>query len=92
MRAIVRTNLLEGDVERLQGARRQAFLLAEQPEEDVLRADVVVLESVGFVLGDDDGLPGAFGEALEHGTSLAARYAALMSMILCFVPVRKSFR
>jgi hypothetical protein len=32
----------------------------------VLGADVVVLEDAGLLLGEDDHLPGPFGEALKH--------------------------
>src|SRR5439155_5584100 len=60
----------DGDVERLENARGETFLLTEEAEEDVLGADVVVLEGAGLVLGEDDNLPGAFSEALEHCGSL----------------------
>ena len=60
------THLLDRDVERLEHASRQAFLLAEQAEQDVLRADVVVLESARLVLGQDDDLTSPFCEAFEH--------------------------
>ena len=36
----------------------------------MLGADVVVLEDAGLLLGEDDHLPGPFGEALKHGCSL----------------------
>ena len=57
---------LDGDVERLEHARGEALLLAEEAEQDVLGADVVVLEDAGLLLGEDDHLPGPFGEALKH--------------------------
>ena len=57
---------LHGDVERLEHARGEALLLAEQAEQDVLGADVVVLEDPGLLLGEDDHLAGPFCEALEH--------------------------
>jgi hypothetical protein len=41
-------------------------LLAEQAEEDVLRADVVVLERPRLLLGEDDHLSGSLCESLEH--------------------------
>ena len=52
-------------VERLEHASGQAFLLAEEAEENVLGPDVVVLERAGFVLGEDDDLAGPFCESLE---------------------------
>jgi hypothetical protein len=38
----------------------------DQPEQDVLGADVVVLEHPGLFLSQDDDPPRAVGEALEH--------------------------
>jgi hypothetical protein len=32
----------------------------------VLGADVVVVQAPGLFLGQDDGVPGAVGESLEH--------------------------
>jgi hypothetical protein len=42
----------------------------------VLRADVVVLENAGFLLGEDYHLPGPFGKALKHAvlTLLSGNY------------------
>ena len=51
---------------RLEDARSEALLLAQQAEQDVLGADVIVLENPGLLLGEDDHLPGPFGEALKH--------------------------
>ena len=59
-------HLLDGDVEGLEHPRGQAFLLAEEAEQDVLGADVVVLQGTGFVLREDDDLPGTLCEPLEH--------------------------
>ena len=59
-------NLLDGDVERLEHARGETLLLAEEPEQDVLGADVVVLQGTGFVLGENDDLAGPLRETLEH--------------------------
>ena len=62
----LRAHLLDRDVERLEHARGEAFLLAQQPEQDVLRADVVVLERPRLVLRENDDLPSPFCESLEH--------------------------
>ena len=59
-------HLLDGDVEGLEHARGQAFLLAEEAEQDVLGADVVVLQGTRFVLREDYDLPGPLCESLEH--------------------------
>ena len=60
-------HLFHGDVELLEHPRGEALLLAQQAEQDVLRADVVVLESSRLVLREDDHLPCPFRESLEHG-------------------------
>ena len=57
---------LDGDVERLEHARGEALLLAQQAEQDVLGADVVVLERPGLFLREDDHLPGPLCESLEQ--------------------------
>src|SRR5204862_2741551 len=62
----LRADALDRDVERLQHARGETLLLAQQAEEDVLRADVVVLQDAGLLLCEDDYLPGPFCEAFEH--------------------------
>jgi hypothetical protein len=54
MRANLGAHLLDRDVERLEHARGETFLLAQQAEQDVLRADVVVLQRPRLVLGEDD--------------------------------------
>ena len=57
---------LDGDVERLEDAGGKALLLAQQSEQDVLRADVVVLELPGLFLCEDDDLAGSLCKSLEH--------------------------
>ena len=61
---------LDGDVERLEHAGGEALLLAEQPEQDVLGADVVVLERPRLLLREDDDLPCSLCESLEHSVCL----------------------
>jgi hypothetical protein len=60
---------LDGDVQRLEDAGGQALLLAQQAEQDVLGADVVVLERPGLLLGEDDHLTGPLCESLEQVSS-----------------------
>ena len=62
----LRANLFHRDVERLENACGKAFLFAEEAEQDVLRADVVVLEGPGLVLSKDDDLTCPLGESLEQ--------------------------
>ena len=62
----LRANLFHGDVERLEDACGKTFLLAQEAEQDVLRADVVVLEGSRFVLRQNDDLPCPLGESLEQ--------------------------
>ena len=62
----LRANLLDRDVEGLEHPRRETLFLAKQPEQDVLGADVVVLQRPGLVLCEDDDLASPFSEAFEH--------------------------
>jgi hypothetical protein len=57
---------LDGDVEALEHPRGETLLLAQQAEQDVLGADVVVLERARLFLGKNDDLPGPLCESLEH--------------------------
>ena len=61
---------LERDAERLERLGGDAFALVDQAEQDVLGADVVVVEHPGFFLSQDDDPPRAVGEPLEHRYSL----------------------
>ena len=60
---------VEGDAERLEGLGGDAFALVDQPEQDVLGADVVVVEHPGLFLGQDDNTTRAVGEPFEHVAS-----------------------
>ena len=65
----LRAHLLDGDVEALEHAGGETLFFAEQAEQDVLGADVVVLEGAGLVLGQHDHLSGSLGEAFEHAAA-----------------------
>jgi hypothetical protein len=67
----LRTDPLDRDVERLEHPCGEALLLTKQAEQDVLSADVVVLESPRLLLGEDDYLAGSLSESLEHSVSLS---------------------
>ena len=56
-------HLLEADAEALEHAGRDAFALADQAEQQVLGADVVVVEAARFVDGELDDLLGARRQA-----------------------------
>src|SRR5262249_30505930 len=75
----LRANLLDGDVEALEDAGRKTLLLAQQAEQDVLGADVVVLERTGLVLSENDHLACPLGEPLEHEGHIVARGTAVPS-------------
>src|SRR5262249_16048835 len=79
----LRADPLHGDVERLEHARGKALLLAEKAEQDVLGADVVVLESPRLFLGEDGDLAGSLCEFLEHLSG-----PIYQSLRLCPVAVR----
>jgi hypothetical protein len=62
---------LQGDPEGLQGLGGHSLALVDEAEEDVLGADVVVVEHPGLFLGQDDNTPCSVGEPLEHLELLA---------------------
>ena len=57
----------EGDAEALESLRGDAFSLVDQPEQDVLGADVAVVEEACLLLGEHDDSPSPVSEAFEHG-------------------------
>ena len=57
---------LERDAEGLERLGGDALALVDEPEQDVLGADVVVVEQARFLLGEDDDPAGPVGEAFEH--------------------------
>jgi hypothetical protein len=61
---------LQRDAQRLKGLRGDTFTLVDQTQEDVLGADVVVVEHPGLFLGQDDHPPRAVGKPFEHSHSL----------------------
>jgi len=63
------TNLLELGAELLEHLGGHALTLADQAEEDVLGADVVVIEPPCLLLGEHDDATSAVGEPFEHGAT-----------------------
>src|SRR4029453_8864062 len=57
---------LEPDVERREGLGGDALTLVDQPEQDVLGADEVVVEPARLLLRQPPDPPGPVGEAFEH--------------------------
>ena len=57
---------LQRDPERLQRLGGDPFALVDQPEQDVLGADVVVIEEPSLLLREHDDPPGPVGEPLKH--------------------------
>ena len=57
---------LQRDAEGLQALGGHALTLVDQPEQDVLRADVVVVEQPRLFLGEYHDPPGPVGEPLEQ--------------------------
>jgi hypothetical protein len=57
---------LQADPQRLQGPGRDAFTLVDQAQQDVLGADVVVVEHPGFFLRQGHNPAGPVSEPLEH--------------------------
>jgi hypothetical protein len=57
---------VKADPERLQYLRGDAFTLADEAEQDVLGADVVVIKHPGFFFRQDNNPPRPLVERLEH--------------------------
>ncbi len=57
---------LQRNTKGFQRLGRYALALVDQPKQDVLGADVVVVEHPGLFLGQDNDAPRAVGEPLEH--------------------------
>ena len=72
---------LQGDAEALQRLGGDALALVDQAEQDVLGADVVVVEHPGLFLGQDDHPPRSVGEPLEHALVLLT-YASVPRELL----------
>ena len=69
----LRANEFDGDSQSAQHAGGESLLLAQQAEQDVLGADVVVLQRPRLFLRELDHVPGRLGESLEHHASIACR-------------------
>jgi hypothetical protein len=59
-------HLVKGDVQRAQSAGSDALVFPEEAQEQVLGADVVVVEMTGLFLGEHHDLAGPFRKSLEH--------------------------
>jgi hypothetical protein len=67
------THSFQGDAQLLQGLRGDAFAFVEQAEQDVLGADLVVIEHLRLVLRQDDDATGSVGKAFKHWNLLDVR-------------------
>ena len=70
----LRAHSLEGDAERLERFGRDAFTLVDQPEQDVLGPDVIVVEESRFFLREDHDPSCSVGEALEQDDPPLVRF------------------
>ena len=61
---------LEADAQGLERLGRDPLALVDQAQEDVLGADVVVVEEPSFLLGEHDHTASPVGEPFEQGTCL----------------------
>jgi len=50
----------------LKNRRGTAVVLLGKPDQDMLRADVIVAQALGLLIGQPQDLPGALGELLKH--------------------------
>ncbi len=60
------TNGLQRYAELLQRLRRNALTLVDQAEQQMLSADVVVIEHLGFILGQNDHATCTIGKSLKQ--------------------------
>src|SRR6266487_3194449 len=74
------TDFLDRDVERLEDTGSEPLLLAQQAEQDVLGADVVVFQRARLVLSQNDYLAGSLGETFEHVFPLSASGTVRLSV------------
>jgi hypothetical protein len=57
---------VERDAKRLEGLGGDALALVDEAQQDVLCADVVVVEHLRLFLGEHNHTTGSVGESLEH--------------------------
>ncbi len=82
-------NAFERNAQTLESLGRDALSLVDQPEQDVLGADVVVVEHAGLFLGQHDHPAGSVGKSLEHVSSLLmARSVAQPDVLRLRTPAR----
>ncbi len=62
---------VEADAHRLESLGGDALTLVDETEQDVLGADVVVIEQPSFLLGQDDDPASSFCESLKHSSYLS---------------------
>ena len=67
---------LDRNPQRLEHSSGKVLLFAQQAKQDVLGADVVVLERPRLLLGQDDYLTGALGESLKQTSRISPRETA----------------
>jgi hypothetical protein len=60
---------VEGDVQRLKSFRCHSLTLVDETEQNVLGANVVVIEHLGFFLRQDNDAASAVGKSLKHVNS-----------------------
>ena len=74
-------NCLERDTERFECLGGHPFALVDQAEQNVLSADVAVVEETCFLLRQHHHPPSPIGEAFKHGGSVSAHSACNVSAV-----------
>ncbi len=76
---------LQRDPQRLERLRRNTLAFVNEAKEDVLGADVVVVQHPGLFLSQDDDAPRAVCEAFEHRWLPASVDSAVLTRrtVLC---------
>jgi hypothetical protein len=56
----------------IQGRSRQRTSFTDEPNQDVLRTEAIVLENAGLFLGQLKNKPGSIRKAIKHSATLLA--------------------
>jgi hypothetical protein len=59
-------HFIEGDVQQTQGTGRTSFVVPKKAEQDVLRADTIMVKVAALALGVHYNLASLFSESFKH--------------------------
>lgn len=68
--------VIKAEIECGQCLGGQGLVFVEQPQQDVLGADEIVVEDARLLLGEDQDAPGSVSETFEHQLLASRRHIA----------------